>query len=64
MNITFTDFVNRYRIQHACILLQQEKSVSQASFECGFNNVVYFNKVFKSVINKTPSEFKKKKALA
>lgn len=64
MTITFTDFVNRYRIQHACILLQQEKSVSQASFECGFNNVVYFNKVFKTVINKTPSEFKKKKVPA
>lgn len=64
MNITFTDFVNRYRIQHACILLQQEKTISQASFECGFNNVAYFNKVFKTVINKTPSEFKKKKSIA
>ncbi|MEP7319204.1 MAG: AraC family transcriptional regulator [Panacibacter sp.] len=64
MNITYTDFVNRYRIQHACILLQQEKTISQASFECGFNNVAYFNKVFKTVINKTPSEFKKKKSNA
>ena len=63
MGTTFTDFVNQYRIQRACMLLQQEKSVSETSFECGFNNVVYFNKVFKSIIKKTPSAFKKEKAI-
>ncbi len=59
MNITFTDFINQYRIQQACILLQQEKSIADACFECGFNNVTYFNKVFKAIMKKTPSEFKK-----
>jgi AraC-like DNA-binding protein/quercetin dioxygenase-like cupin family protein len=61
MNITFTDFINQYRIQQACILLQQEKSIADACFECGFNNVTYFNKVFKAIMKKTPSEFKKAK---
>jgi len=61
MSTTFTDFINQYRIQRACLLLQQEKSVSETSFECGFNNVAYFNKVFKTVTKKTPSEFKKEK---
>lgn len=59
MNITFTDFINQYRIQQACILLQQEKSIADACFECGFNNVTYFNKVFKTIMKKTPSEFRK-----
>ncbi|MEO5682946.1 MAG: AraC family transcriptional regulator [Chitinophagaceae bacterium] len=59
MNITFTDFINQYRIEQACILLQQEKSISEVCFECGFNNVPYFNKVFKNIVKKTPSEFKK-----
>jgi AraC-like DNA-binding protein/quercetin dioxygenase-like cupin family protein len=59
MNITFTDFINQYRIEQACILLQQEKSIGEVCFECGFNNVPYFNKVFKSITKKTPSEFKK-----
>jgi AraC-like DNA-binding protein/quercetin dioxygenase-like cupin family protein len=59
MNITFTDFINQYRIEQACILLQQEKSISEVCFECGFNNVPYFNKVFKTIVKKTPSEFKK-----
>ncbi|HTL07575.1 MAG TPA: AraC family transcriptional regulator [Chitinophagaceae bacterium] len=59
MNITFTDFINQYRIEQACILLQQEKSIAEVCFECGFNNVPYFNKVFKNIVKKTPSEFKK-----
>ena len=59
MNITFTDFINQYRIEQACILLQQEKSVGEVCFQCGFNNVPYFNKVFKNIVKKTPSEFKK-----
>lgn len=61
MNTTFTDFVNHYRIQRACLLLQQEKTVTETCFECGFNNVTYFNKVFKQIVTKTPSEFKKEK---
>jgi len=59
MNITFTDFINQYRIEQACILLQQDKSISEVCFECGFNNVPYFNKVFKKLIKKTPTEYKK-----
>jgi AraC-like DNA-binding protein/quercetin dioxygenase-like cupin family protein len=64
MNITFTDFINQYRIEQACILLQQEKSIGEVCFECGFNNIPYFNKVFKTLIKKTPSEFKKSKTQA
>ncbi|MFL9483232.1 AraC family transcriptional regulator [Chitinophagaceae bacterium LWZ2-11] len=56
-HITFTEFLNRYRIQRACFLLQQDKTVAEVSYECGFNNVTYFNKVFKSIVKKTPSEF-------
>ena len=59
IGITFTDFLNQYRIQHACMLLQDEKTIAEVCFECGFNNVAYFNKVFKNVLKKTPSEFKK-----
>ena len=47
MKVTYTDFLNQYRIQRSCILLQQDKTISETCFECGFNNVTYFNKVFK-----------------
>lgn len=61
MKVTFTDFLNQYRIQRSCILLQQDKTIAETCFECGFNNVTYFNKVFKKFLNTTPSEFKKVK---
>jgi AraC-like DNA-binding protein len=61
VHTTFTDFLNNYRIQKACLLLQQEKTIAETCFECGFNNVPYFNKVFKTITKKTPSTFKKEK---
>jgi len=63
MNFTYTDFINQYRIQRACIMLQQEKTINEISFQCGFNNVTYFNKVFKTIMKKTPSEYKKESKL-
>jgi AraC-like DNA-binding protein len=63
MNITFTDFINQYRIEQACIMLQQDISVGTVCFNCGFNNVTYFNKVFKTLTKKTPTEFKKGKLI-
>ncbi len=60
MNMTFTYFINQYRIEQAGVMLQQEISISTVCFNCGFNNVPYFNKVFKNITGKTPSEYKKK----
>lgn len=55
--ITFTEFVNRYRISKACLLMTQDKTISECSYSCGFNNVTYFNRMLKKYTNKTPSEF-------
>ena len=55
--ITFTEFVNRYRINKACLLMAQDRSISECSYQCGFNNVTYFNRMFKKYTGKTPSEF-------
>ncbi|SDL79754.1 AraC family transcriptional regulator [Chryseobacterium taihuense] len=57
--ITFTEFVNRYRINKACLLMVQDKSISECSYSCGFNNVTYFNRIFKKYTGKTPSDFMK-----
>jgi len=58
-HITFTEFVNRFRINKACLLMAQDKSISECSYSCGFNNVTYFNRMFKKYTDKTPSEFMK-----
>jgi AraC-like DNA-binding protein/quercetin dioxygenase-like cupin family protein len=61
MNCTFTDFINQYRIQRACTLILQEKPIMEICYDCGFNNVAYFNKVFKMIMKKTPTEYKREK---
>jgi AraC-like DNA-binding protein len=58
-NMTFTDFVNQYRITQAKTLLLKDVSVSEACYEVGFESVSYFNKVFKNITGQNPSAFKK-----
>jgi AraC-like DNA-binding protein len=58
-NITFTDFVNQYRITQAKTLLLQDKTVSEVCYEVGFDSLSYFNKLFKKLTGENPSAFKK-----
>lgn len=55
---TFTAFLNRYRINQAKRLLLHGKTVSEACFECGFEDLSYFNRVFKKLEPKGPRAFK------
>lgn len=59
-NMTFTDFVNNYRINQAKIFLLKDYSITEVSFQVGFESLSYFNKLFKQHVGETPSEFKKK----
>lgn len=57
---SLTRFINEVRVGHACLLLQKEEySIAHICFKCGYNNMVNFNKFFKSITGKTPSEFRK-----
>jgi AraC-like DNA-binding protein len=58
--LTFTDFINQYRINEAKNLLLQDKSVSEACFATGFEQLSYFNKTFKKLTGENPSVFKKR----
>ena len=58
--MTFTDFVNNYRINQAKIFLLKDQSVTEVCFQVGFESLSYFNKLFKQHTGETPSEFKKK----
>lgn len=58
-NKTFTQFLNNYRISYACKLLSNEEiSISEVSFESGFNNLSHFNKQFKKIVNCSPKEYR------
>jgi AraC-like DNA-binding protein len=56
---TYSNYVNEIRINEACRLLAQtEKTISQISFECGFETLSYFNRVFLQLKRLTPSKYK------
>jgi len=56
--ITFTDFINQYRIDKACSLIAQGKTISEACYGTGYNSLSYFSRTFKKCIGKTPTEFR------
>ncbi len=57
--LTFTEFLNQFRIEQAKILLKSDKNVTEASFECGFESLSYFNRIFRKVVGINPMQFKK-----
>lgn len=51
-------YINELRIGLACkLLLSGELTVLQICYECGYNNLSNFNRHFKKVTNKTPTEY-------
>jgi len=58
--MTFTDFVNQYRITQAKTLLLKDLSVSEACYEVGFESLSHFNKLFRKLTGENPSTFKKR----
>ena len=57
--LTFTDFVNEYRVNQARRLLQSAQPVADVGFAVGFNNLSHFNKTFRMVTGQTPSAYRK-----
>jgi AraC-like DNA-binding protein len=58
--LTFTEFLNQFRIEQAKILLKSDKNVTETCYECGFESLSYFNRIFKKVVGENPIQFKKK----
>jgi AraC-like DNA-binding protein len=58
-HLTFTDFLNQYRINQAKKLLLNNKNVTEACYESGFENLSHFNKTFKKVAGENPHTSKK-----
>ena len=57
---TFTDFVNRLRINKACqLLMETDRYITNVCYDVGFNNVANFNRRFLQVKGMTPKEFRR-----
>lgn len=57
--MTFTDFLNQYRITQSKTLLLKGLSVTETCYEVGFESLSYFNKLFRKFSGENPSAFRK-----
>lgn len=57
---TFSQFVNQVRVTHATkLLLKEDCSISNICYECGFRNLSYFNRQFRTIIGQSPAAYRK-----
>ncbi|SDR76608.1 AraC-type DNA-binding protein [Polaribacter sp. KT25b] len=60
-NKNFTEFVIDFRITQVIKLLQEtNKTIREICYECGFNNISNFNRIFKKKMNVTPKSYRNK----
>lgn len=58
-NNTFAGYLASFRLQTACMqLVRTNQSVKEICFAVGFNDVPYFNRVFKKQYGVTPSQYR------
>ena len=62
-DLNFYDYVNAYRVEEFQNRLKDSQSehltLLAIAFESGFNSKASFNRIFKNLTGKTPSEYKK-----
>jgi AraC-like DNA-binding protein len=59
-NKPFSRFISEIRIKEACKLLTEtDEPVSQICYSCGFDTLSNFNKQFKELTQKKPTQYKK-----
>jgi len=55
---SFTKYLNELRIGYACkLLLEDQESITSIAFLSGFNNISNFNRQFKLIKGRSPSEY-------
>lgn len=56
---TFLTYLNEYRVERVCLMIREKhyKSVAEAAYHAGFNDVSYFHRVFRSIKGMTPKEY-------
>lgn len=60
MEVSFIEYLNNYRLTMASrLLISSNSSIIAISMESGFDNLSYFNRLFKKKYDMTPSEFRK-----
>lgn len=59
--MTFTDYLARIRIEKVKnLLLNPHKRISEAAYECGFQSLSQFNRVFRKIVGESPTDYRLK----
>lgn len=61
MHMSFTDFINNLRTEHACNLLKEGENITEVAFSSGFSSIRTFNRIFSQNMGVTPREYLKSK---
>ncbi len=57
--INFTEYVSRVRTEKAKnLLLNPNLRVSEIAYEVGFQSLTHFNRVFKTIVGESPTEYR------
>ena len=57
---SFSEYLHEVRVGHASrLLIESDKTMAEIGYECGFNNISNFNRMFKKKKGCTPSEYKR-----
>lgn len=57
--VSFLEYLNSKRLKHARMLLESSpENIMDIAIKSGFNNVTYFNRLFKSKYGMTPSKYR------
>jgi AraC-like DNA-binding protein len=58
-SLTFTEFVSRVRVEKAKrLLLNPNLRVSEIAFEVGFQSLTNFNRMFKRIVRRSPTDYR------
>ena len=59
MGITFTDYLQKLRIEHSiCLLANTSRKIIDIAGACGYSDMKSFNAVFKKLVGTTPQKFR------
>jgi hypothetical protein len=57
---SFVTYLTDFRIESSCqMLLKTKMSVSEICVASGFNDIPYYNRIFRKIKNQTPTEYRK-----
>jgi AraC-like DNA-binding protein/ligand-binding sensor protein len=63
--VSFTNYLGRIRIEKAKeMLLNPHARISEVAFECGFQSLTHFNRVFRKLVGEAPTAYREHLPLA